>query len=56
MYDFIHLKVKKYCSKAWAATTTTDLEVTRHQNFPLAKLLSGSFKIAHGHFFSLVLH
>jgi len=52
MYDFIHLKVKKYCSKAWAATTTTtDLDVTRHQNFPLAKLLSGSFKIAHGQFF-----
>jgi len=54
MYDFIHLKVKKYCSKAWAATTTTtttDLDVTRHQNLPLAKLLSGSFKIARGQFF-----
>jgi len=53
MYVFIHLKVKKYCFKAWAATTTTtttDLDVTRHQNLPLAKLLSSSFKIAQGQF------
>jgi len=50
MYDFIHLKVKKYCSKSWAATTTTtktttDLDFTRHQNLSLAKLLCDSFKI-----------